>query len=82
MKRIYFRISSSNMEPEPDLHTGSGQKVPAPQHWVGLASRLYRTLKGVMLGAVASKTFSRISFVFMNFGVNRDFFTLRKGESQ
>ena len=33
-KRISFRISSvlSKVEPEPDLHTGSGsdQKVPAP----------------------------------------------------
>ena len=31
-KRISFRISSilSKVEPEPDLHTGSDQKVPAP----------------------------------------------------
>ena len=36
-ERISFRISSvlSKVEPEPDLHTGSDQKVPAPapQHW-------------------------------------------------
>ena len=38
-ERISFRISSVlfNMEPEPepDLHTGSDQKIPAPapQHW-------------------------------------------------
>ena len=31
-ERISFRISSvlSKVEPEPDLHTGSDQKVPAP----------------------------------------------------
>ena len=37
-KRISLRISSvlSKMEPEPDLYTGSDQKVtaPAPQHWI------------------------------------------------
>ena len=41
-KRMSFRISSdlSKVEPEPDLHTGSGQKVPAPapQHCIGLGS--------------------------------------------
>ena len=33
-KRISLRISSvlSEMEPEPDLYTGSDQKIPAPQH--------------------------------------------------
>ena len=33
-KRISFRISFvlSKVEPEPDLYTGSGQKVPAPEH--------------------------------------------------
>ena len=39
-KRISLRTLSvlSKVEPEPDLHTGSGfdQKVPAPQHrWYG-----------------------------------------------
>ena len=37
-KKISFRISSvlSKVEPEPDLHTGSDQKVPAqdPQHCI------------------------------------------------
>ena len=37
-KRISLRTSSvlSKVEPEPDLNTGSDQKVPAPQHWSGL----------------------------------------------
>ena len=29
-ERISFRISSVLSKVEPDLHTGSGQKVPAP----------------------------------------------------
>ena len=34
-KRIAFIIFSfsSKLEPQPDLSTGSGQNVPAPQHW-------------------------------------------------
>ena len=36
-KRISFRISYVfKVEPEPDLHTGFGQKEPAPQHWTYL----------------------------------------------
>ena len=36
-KRLSFRISSvlSKVDPTPDLHTGSDQKVPAPQHCSG-----------------------------------------------
>ena len=40
-KRISLRILSvlSKVEPEPDLYTGSDQKVPAPapQHWSPVA---------------------------------------------
>ncbi len=46
-----------------------------------LTSRLYKTLKGVMLWADTSSTFSRISFVFVNFGVSKDFFTLQPSNS-
>jgi hypothetical protein len=46
-----------------------------------LTSRLYKTLKGVMLWAETSSTFSRISFVFVNFGVSKDFFTLQPSDS-
>jgi hypothetical protein len=45
-----------------------------------LTSRLYKTLKGVMLWADTSSTFSRISFVFVNFGVSKDFFTLQPSD--
>ena len=33
-ERILLRVSSVLSKVEPDLHTGSDQKVPAPQHWV------------------------------------------------
>ena len=39
-KRILFRISSVICKVEPDLHTGSDQKVPAPQHWLWAVFRI------------------------------------------
>ena len=53
-KRISFRISSvlSKVEPEPDLHTGSGsnQKVPAPspQHCVPVYNIFMKNICNVM----------------------------------
>ena len=60
-KRISFRISSvlSKVEPEPDIHTGSDQKVPAPQHWSCL-SRSSRILSEQARPSLPDKNVFRV----------------------